>query len=73
MPEPGDKSGDPLQIPAVSRDGSHILMASGGTGPCGLETCPELPCRGTFYGEAARCPMQPSRLYMRVRRRSDDL
>ena len=66
MPEPGDKSGDPLQIPAVSRDGSHILMASGGTGPCGHETCPELPCRGTFYGEAARCPMQPSRLYMRV-------
>ena len=66
MPEPGDKAGDPLQIPAVSRNGSHILMASGGTGPCGLEVCPELPCRGTFYGEAARCPMQSSRLYMRV-------
>jgi hypothetical protein len=65
-PEPGDKAGDVLQIPAVSRDGSHILMAAGGTGPCGTETCPELPCRGTFFGEAARCPMQPSRLYMRV-------
>lgn len=66
MPEPGNKSGDVLQIPAVSKDGSHILMAAGGTGPCGAETCPELPCRGTFFGEAARCPMQPSRLYMRV-------
>src|SRR6202040_1829699 len=38
--EPLDHAGDPLQIPSVSSDGSHILMAAGGTGPCGFSTCP---------------------------------
>ena len=62
-----DESGDPLQIPAVSGDGSHILMAAAGTGPCGANQCPPVdPCLA--YGEdpAPRCQMQPSNLYMRV-------
>ena len=61
--EPGDASGDPLEIPSVSSNGSRILMASGGTGPCGLAKCNQPPCE---YIAAARCPMQPSHLYMRV-------
>ena len=61
--EPGDASGDPLEIPSVSADGSHILMAAGGTGPCGLAKCSQPPCEG---GVTVRCPMQPSHLYMRV-------
>jgi hypothetical protein len=61
--EPNDASGDPLEIPDVSSDGSHILMASGGVGPCGLSNCPIPPCSFTV---AFRCPMQPSHLYMRV-------
>ena len=28
--QPTDGSGDPLEIPAVSSDGSHILIAAGG-------------------------------------------
>ena len=63
--QPADHSGDPLQIPAVSGDGSHILMAAGGTGPCGTSTCPVPPC-GEVYDDTVRCPMQPSNLYMRV-------
>ena len=63
--EPTDHAGDPLQIPGVSSDGSHILMAAGGTGPCGLPNCPEPP-GGDFFGGAIRPPMQPSHLYMRV-------
>jgi hypothetical protein len=63
--EPGDLSGDPLQIPDVSQDGSHILMAAGGTGPCGTATCPVPPC-GDDYSQVRRCQMQPSHLYMRV-------
>ena len=63
--EPTDQAGDPLQIPAVSSDGSHILMAAGGTGPCGSATCPAPPC-GTSFSQTIRCPMQPSQLYMRV-------
>ena len=63
--EPTDQAGDPLQIPAVSSDGSHILMAAGGTGPCGATTCPLPPC-GSDYSATIRCPMQPSHLYMRV-------
>ena len=61
--EPGDASGDPLEIPATSTDGSHILIASGGIGPCGLSNCPIPPCSFTV---SFRCPMQPSHLYMRV-------
>ena len=61
--EPTDASGDPLEIPDVSANGTHILMASGGTGPCGLSNCPTPPCSFTV---AFRCPMQPSHLYMRV-------
>ena len=61
--EPSDASGDPLEIPAVSSDGSHILMASGGTGPCGLAKCSQPPCE---YGISLRCPMQLSHLYMRI-------
>ena len=57
--------GDPLQIPAVSADGSHILMAAGGTGPCGFASCDSPPC-GSIFDVLNRCPMQPSHLYMRV-------
>ncbi len=68
--EPGDESGDPLQIPAVSEDGSHILMAAGGTGPCGAAKCaPVSPCISFGSEPASRCQMQASHLYMRV----DDL
>jgi len=63
--EPTDQAGDPLQIPAVSSDGSHILIAAGGTGPCGATNCPLPPC-GSDYSATIRCPMQPSHLYMRV-------
>ena len=64
--EPGDEAGDPLQIPAVSRDGSRILMAAGITGPCGSATCAAAPCGTWFGGLTSRCPMQPSHLYMRL-------
>jgi hypothetical protein len=65
--EPTDEARDPLQIPAVSADGSHILMAAGVTGPCGSAQCPESThCQSTFQGVVARCQMQPSQLYMRV-------
>ncbi len=63
--EPGDQVGDPLQIPAVSSDGSRILMAAGVTGPCGSATCETSPC-GNYFGSTPRCPMQPSHLYMRA-------
>jgi hypothetical protein len=63
--ESSNQADDPLQIPAVSRDGSHILMAAGGTGPCGTATCPVPPC-GSAFGSTQRCPRQPSHLYMRV-------
>jgi hypothetical protein len=63
--EPSDLSGDPLQIPDVSHDGSHILMAAGGTGPCGEATCQAPPC-GDDYSQVRRCQMQLSHLYLRV-------
>jgi hypothetical protein len=63
---PTDEAGDPLQIPAVSADGTHILIAAAGTGPCGSANCePEAPC-GAAVRAALRCQMQPSQLYMRV-------
>ena len=67
LPQPTDEAGDPLQIPGVSVDGSHIVMAAGGTGPCGSATCPGPgpPC-GTQLVAAMRCPTQPSNLYLRV-------
>ena len=64
--EPDDQAGDPLQIPAVSSDGSHILMAAGGTGPCGFCQLPGAALRRRPSAIALRCPMQPSHLYMRV-------
>ena len=63
--EPGNLSGDPLQIPDVSMNGSHILMAAGATGPCGAASCPVPPC-GDDYSQVRRCQMQLSHLYMRV-------
>ena len=63
--EPTDGAGDPLQIPGVSSDGSHILMAAGGTGPCGSASCAPMPCSAD-YSQVRRCMMQPSHLYMRV-------
>ena len=63
--QPTDHAGDPLQIPAVSSDGSRILIAAPGTGPCGFSACPTPPC-GSVYHETVRCPLQPSNLYMRV-------
>jgi hypothetical protein len=63
--EPLDQAGDPLQIPAISTDGSHILMAAGGTGPCGFTVCPTPPI-GDDYNAVKRPPMQASHLYMRV-------
>ena len=62
--QPTDLAGDPLQIPGVSADGSHILMAAPGIGPCGASSCPEVPCRS--FWDAVRCPSQPSNLYMRI-------
>ncbi len=63
--EPTDGAGDPLEIPGVSQDGSHILMAAGGNGPCGSANCSNLPC-GADYSMVRRCIMQPSHLYMRI-------
>jgi hypothetical protein len=63
--EPGDQSNTPLSIPAVSHDGSHILMGAHQTGPCGYATCNFPPC-GDIFRYTARCPDQPSHLYMRV-------
>ena len=64
--EPGDAFGDPLQIPAISSDGTRILMAAGGTGPCGLAACPVPPCSAGGISSVPRCPLQASHLYMRV-------
>jgi hypothetical protein len=62
--EPTDPASNPLEIPAVSSDGSHILMAASVTSPCGSSPCETPPCS---IGEVAgRCPMPPSHLYMRV-------
>jgi hypothetical protein len=67
--EPTDQAGDTIQIPAVSKDGSHILMAVGARAPCegatifSTENCSEPWCTGEW---AIRCPMLPSHLYMRV-------
>ncbi len=67
--QPGDTSPDQesLQVPAVSRDGSHILMAAR-AGPnehpaeCGLEHY-----EGRYHGlNPDLCPLQASQLYMRV-------
>lgn len=63
--EPGDQSHMPLSIPAVSHDGSHILIGAHQTGPCGYATCDLPPC-GSSSQFARRCPDQPSHLYMRV-------
>ena len=64
-PEPNDHAGDPLRIPAVSSDGSHILIASGAVGPCGQAECTPPPCGGLFNRVYA-CSIMPSHLYMRV-------
>jgi hypothetical protein len=63
--EPTNHSEDPLQLPAVSADGSHILMASGAVGGCGFAVC-SVPACDVFPGPDVRCPMRPSHLYMRV-------
>ncbi|HVC07891.1 MAG TPA: hypothetical protein VND98_09945 [Solirubrobacterales bacterium] len=63
--EPGDHAGDPLQIPGVSSDGSHVLIGSGAVGPCGLVNCSVPPCGDTFGGKL-HCPTYPLHLYMRV-------
>lgn len=63
--EPGDQTGDPLQVPGVSENGSHILIAAPGTGGCGLANCPSPPCGDTFGGKV-HCPTYTSDLYMRV-------
>ena len=57
--EPADHVGDPLQIPAVSGNGSHILMAADGTGPCGSSNCGAPPC-GVFFNYTIRCPCNPA-------------
>lgn len=65
--EPTNATGEPLQIPAVSADGSHILIAAGAVGPCGYASCPSPPCGEIgFEFSVARCPARPSHLYMRV-------
>jgi hypothetical protein len=61
--EPTDHSGNPLYIPGVSADGSHILMGASGVGPCGLSNCPVPPCSNNSN---STCPAQPAHLYMRV-------
>ena len=63
--QPTDRAEDPLRIPSVSSNGTRILIAAGGTGPCGSSTCP-VPSCGASAGQALACPLQPSHLYMRV-------
>jgi hypothetical protein len=63
--EPGDQAGDPPTIPAVSQNGSRILMGSGAVGPCGFATCSSPPCFD-ISAYTGRCQMQLSHLYMRV-------
>ncbi len=63
--EPNDHAGDPLEIPGLSTNGSHILIDSPGTGPCGLVNCPLPPC-GASSGAVIHCPTYPGHLYMRV-------
>jgi hypothetical protein len=65
--EPTDQAEDPLRVPAVSSDGSHILIAAGGVGYCGQATCPPPAgaCGGSG-GDFEPCPLVPSHLYMRV-------
>ena len=46
--EPGDNTGDPLQIPGLSSDGSHVLMGSPAVGPCGLVELPRPTVRRTL-------------------------
>jgi DNA-binding beta-propeller fold protein YncE len=65
--EPTDQAEDPLRIPAVSGDGSHILIAAGGIGPCGQATCPPpAGACGGGGGDYYVCPLVPSHLYLRV-------
>lgn len=67
-PEPGDLTDDYFKIPAVSTDGSHVLIAATGTGICGKATCSPVPdiC-GRNETSIAKCPDGlPVHLYMRV-------
>jgi hypothetical protein len=63
--EPTDHAGDPLEVPGLSTNGSHVLIDSPGTGPCGLVNCPVPPC-GTTFGGVIHCPTYPGHFYMRV-------
>jgi hypothetical protein len=68
--EPGNSTEYPLEIPSVSADGSRILIAAPGVGPCGLSSCPSPPCGMTGAtpqgGFKEHCPPQPSHLYLRA-------
>jgi hypothetical protein len=63
--EPGNFTEFALEIPSVSADGSHILIGSPATGPCGASACAEPPC-GSTVGFKVHCPPQASHLYLRV-------
>jgi hypothetical protein len=72
--EPGNDSTDYLKVPAVSRDGSHILIAAAATGLCGKAKCTAPPdiCGTGLPNEfgglgLGLCPTGLSvHLYMRV-------
>ncbi len=65
--EPGGKAGpeEKIQFPAVSADGSHILMGTAAKPACKQEDYPQ---GGTAEGLDPTCPIltQPTHLYMRV-------
>ena len=66
--EPGDISNGFIQLPAASRDGSHILMSAPERGLCGKGLCGEGvdACDDSPDGFPNSCELQPGHLYMRV-------
>jgi hypothetical protein len=71
--EPGDLSNDFMTLPAISRDGSHVLMGFGEKGLCGSTFCQDAPNVCTQVGVKpsggglyAGCVYKRRHLYMRV-------
>ena len=66
--EPGDHAGDPLQIPGVSTDGSHILIGRRRHRTLRPRQLPGAALR-RHLRRRHPLPDQPGHLYMRVERR----
>src|SRR6188474_1771996 len=66
--EPGPLTDGWLELPAVSEDGSHLLMSSLATGVCGRPLCGEHPfyCGLTLQTKHCKFGLYPGHLYMRV-------